>query len=173
MIIMAFYPIHQTYGQLSGVIFFATGRTALYRNIGVFAAMLGIPLAYVLVAPARLHGLELGASGLAAKMVVYQILVVNIQLYFNARMLDLKFGRYLVHQIGSLMAFIVVALAARWLAALVTPGGAIEGLVVSAIVYAALVAGVAVAVPDLLGVRRSELVHTLETITTKLRRHDG
>ena len=33
--IMAFYPIHQTYGQLTASLFYATGQTVLYRNIGI------------------------------------------------------------------------------------------------------------------------------------------
>ena len=33
--LMAFYPIQQSYGQLSGALFFATDQTKLYTNIGI------------------------------------------------------------------------------------------------------------------------------------------
>src|SRR3989304_4940952 len=48
--IMAFYPIHQTYGQLSGSVFYATGQTRLYRNIGVVFMLIGLPVTYFFVA---------------------------------------------------------------------------------------------------------------------------
>ena len=38
--IMVFYPIHQTYGQLSGPVFLATGETARFRNIGIIFMLL-------------------------------------------------------------------------------------------------------------------------------------
>ncbi len=41
LVIMAFYPIHQTYGQLSGSIFYATGQTKLMRNMALFTQPLG------------------------------------------------------------------------------------------------------------------------------------
>ncbi len=107
--IMAFFPLHQTYGQLSGSVFLATGQTVLYRNIGVFFMLLGIPLAYFLMAPLGSMGRHLGAYGLAIKTVLLQIIWVNVQLYFNARMLNLNFMRYLVHQFVIVVCLIILA----------------------------------------------------------------
>ncbi|GER94604.1 polysaccharide biosynthesis protein [hot springs metagenome] len=107
--IMAFYPIHQTYGQLSGSVFYATGQTALYRNIGVIFMLLGLPVTYFLIAPPDNMGLNMGATGLAVKMVVLQFIGVNVQLYFNARLLKLSFGRYLGHQIASTGCFLILS----------------------------------------------------------------
>jgi O-antigen/teichoic acid export membrane protein len=107
--IMVFYPIHQTYGQLSGSVFLATGDTARFRNIGIIFMLLGLPLTYVLLAPGSMLGLNAGATGLAVKMVLLQILVVNVQLYFNARLLTLRFWRYVGHQVGCLGSFLAVA----------------------------------------------------------------
>jgi O-antigen/teichoic acid export membrane protein len=50
--IMSFYPLHQTYGQLIGSVFYATGDTRIYRNLGVVFLLAGIPLTYFLIAPA-------------------------------------------------------------------------------------------------------------------------
>lgn len=110
--IMAFYPIHQTYGQLSGAVFYATGQTALYRNIGLVLMLIGLPVAYFLIASRDRMGLNAGATGLAIKMVLIQFIAVNVQLYYNARLLGLRFWRYLAHQgvsVGCLfgVAFIV------------------------------------------------------------------
>jgi len=95
--VMFFYPIHQTYGQLSGSVFPATGETIRYRNIGIILMLLGLPLTYVLLAPERMLGLNAGANRLAIKMVVLQALAVNVQLYFTAWTLNLNFRRYVAH----------------------------------------------------------------------------
>ena len=81
--IMAFYPIYQTYGQLSGSVFYATGQTGLYRNIGIIFMLIGLPVTYFLIASREQWGLDAGATGLAIKMVSLQLIAVNVQLYFN------------------------------------------------------------------------------------------
>jgi len=107
--IMAFYPIHQTYGQLSGSVFYTTGQTALYRNIGITFMLIGLPVTYFLIAPPDKMGINAGSLGLAVKMVALQFLGVNVQLYYNARLLGLRFWRYLVHQIVSVGCLLAVA----------------------------------------------------------------
>ena len=68
--ILAVYPIHQTYGQLSGAVFMATGQTKLRRNIGSFFQVLGLPLSYFLLAPTHYYGLNSGAVDLAIKIML-------------------------------------------------------------------------------------------------------
>ncbi len=109
VMIMAFYPIHQTYGQLSGSVFYATGQTRLYRNIGVTFMVLGLPITYFLIAPVKMMGLDAGATGLAIKMVLLQFVGVNVQLWFNTRLLKLRFWRYIGHQIVSVGCLLGVA----------------------------------------------------------------
>ena len=113
VMIMAFCPIHQTYGQLSGSVFFATGQTRLYRNIGVTFMILGLPVTYFLIAPENMMGLNAGATGLAIKVVALQFIGVNVQLYFNARLLGLQFWRYLGHQLVSVGSFLGAAAVAK------------------------------------------------------------
>ena len=113
MIIMAFYPIHQTYGQLSNAVFYATGQTKLYRNIGLSGMLLGLPLIYFLLAPRSMMGLNSGATGLAIKMVLVQFISVNIGLYFNTKFLSLPFFKFLLHQFGSVVIMIAIAIGAR------------------------------------------------------------
>jgi O-antigen/teichoic acid export membrane protein len=97
--IMVFYPIHQTYGRLCGSVLLASGQTKLIRNIGVSTLLVGIFLAFLFLAPTRLFGFNMGAVGLALKMVIVQCVAVNIQLWFNSRFLKLSFLKFLCHQI--------------------------------------------------------------------------
>jgi O-antigen/teichoic acid export membrane protein len=91
--IMFFYPLHQSLGQISGALAYATGRVKVYVSLGMFFMSVSIILTYfVLASPnALLGGLGLGALGLAYKMVILQILSVNALIYYLARNLSIKF----------------------------------------------------------------------------------
>jgi len=104
LVIMALYPIHQTYGQLSGSIFYATGQTKLMRNISLVTQPIGL-----LVSVLFIYILDLGAEGLAYKMLLMQFIGVNIQLYFNARFLGFGMRYFVWHQFYSIIFFIVFA----------------------------------------------------------------
>ena len=113
--IMAFYPIYQTYGQLSGSVFYATGQTSLYRNIGVLFMLIGLPVTYFLIAPGDKFGLNLGSTGLAVKMVILQFIGVNVQLCFNTKFLGLSFRKYVGHQLFSVGCMLSCAAVATFL----------------------------------------------------------
>lgn len=105
VIIMAYFPAHQTYGQLSGSVFLVTENTKIYRNIGIFSMGFNLLLSYFLIAPSEIYGLGLGAIGLAISMVVSQIVSVNVQLYYNSKLLKLKFYKYFLHQFIVIIIF--------------------------------------------------------------------
>jgi len=105
LVIMALYPIHQTYGQLSGSIFYATGQTKLMRNMALFTQPLGMLATFILI-----YIFELGAVGLAWKMILVQFIGVNIQLYFNAKLLNLDMKHFLWHQIYAVVFFGILAI---------------------------------------------------------------
>lgn len=97
--IMAIYPMHQTYGQLSGSIFFSTGQTGLYRDISIIGMLVGLPVVVWFLSPISDGGLGMGAVGLALKVVLIQALFVNIGLWFNCRLLSIDFVKLILHQI--------------------------------------------------------------------------
>jgi len=157
--IMAFYPIHQTYGQLSGSLFFATGRTKLYRNIGIIFGFIGLPLSYFLIAPKRLLGLDAGAAGLAIKTVLLQFLTVNSQIYFNVRLLKLSFRRFLAHQIAIILLLLTASALARIFVNHIlkfTANFVMNFLAIGA-AYTVLVFFSAYLIPELFGLNRDSL----------------
>ena len=107
--IMSFYPIHQAYGQLTGSVFYSTGQTKLYRNIGLFFLIIGLPITYFMIAPKNNMGLDAGATGLAIKTVLINILSVNVLLYYSARFLHLTFWKFVAHQIIVIASFVLCA----------------------------------------------------------------
>jgi len=101
--IMAFYPLHQTYGQLTDALFYATGRTRLYLVLGIIIMLAGLPVTWIFLAPPGWLGLGWGSTGLALRMVVVQILAVNLKHWFNTRFLGLPYGSFLAHQAYSVL----------------------------------------------------------------------
>ncbi len=168
--VMAFYPIHQTYGQLSGSVFYATGQTALYRNIGIVFMLIGLPVTYFLIAPSTKMGLNYGASGLAIKMVILQILAVNVQLFFNAKLLKLSFWRYLGHQVISVVCLLMMA----GLASLVVSklpvlfDKIIARFIAAGVVYTILGVGLVYCLPMVFGLRRNDIQFVMKYMHNKI-----
>ena len=103
--IMAFLPIIHNYSMLSGSVMYAAQKTKLLRNIGLATTPLSIATTFFLVGPKEFGALNLGATGVALKLVALEFIGNNIILYFNCRMLDLDFWKQLFHQV-----FVVVLL---------------------------------------------------------------
>jgi len=77
--LMLLYPIHQSLGQVQGTFFQATGRTSTYMHIGLVTAVVNLPLTYLAFAPHDRFGLGGGATALALKMLVAQLIGVSLQ----------------------------------------------------------------------------------------------
>jgi O-antigen/teichoic acid export membrane protein len=114
LIIIAFFTIHQVYGQLSGSLFSATDQTVLITKMTIVLYLIGIPITYFLIAPRNIMGLNAGATGLALKIVLMQFIGTNVQLYFNARMLRLNFWKYVAHQFAVVACFLLLAFIASF-----------------------------------------------------------
>ena len=96
--IMAFYPIHQTWGQLCGSVFYATENTKIHRNIGIVSMLVGIITTYIFLAPRENYGFQLASTGLALKMVITQIIQVNIQIWYVVKLINYSFFKLFIHQ---------------------------------------------------------------------------
>lgn len=165
VMIMAFYPLHQTYGQLSGSLFLATEQTYLYRNIGLVMMLIGLPVVYVMVAPKEHGGMELGANGLALKMVLLNITWVNVQLYFNAKFLKLPFLKYLSHQILSVGCLLMLAAIATFETKYLFSyykDSVILNFVIAGILYTTMVVALIYWVPIVFGLKKQDIQFLIE-----------
>ena len=169
--IMVFYPIHQTYGQLSGSVFLASGQTKLYRNIGIFSMFLFIPITFFLIAPREYFGLNAGATGLAIKMVGFNILYVNLQLFFNSRFLKLNLMKYLAHQVGCVGILLMLAfLTCRGFEIFFGSVNVLLSFIVSGFIYTCCAGVVAYAVPIIFGLNANDIKRILLIIENRLRK---
>ncbi|OEF04572.1 lipopolysaccharide biosynthesis protein [Vibrio genomosp. F10] len=156
LMVMAVYPIHQTYGQLSGSIFYATGQTKLYNRIGMVSFTIGMLLTTLFV-----YFLELGALGLGMKMVMAQVIAVNIQLYFSTKFLNLKMSYFLMHQF---LAVIFLGSCAYLSSYLIEINNVIVDFLITGLVYSIFVLLIFFVYPNLFSIKRfevSDFVHRL------------
>ena len=161
LMVMAFYPIHQTYGQLSGSIFYATGQTKLIRNISFVSIPIGMILSFSFI-----YLFELEAVGLAYKMIIGQIIGTNIQLYFNSKFLDFKMRSFVWHQLYSVVFFIVLAYISSNIFSLES---SIISFLISGMIYTILVIMFTYLFPKVFSTTRDEIKDVLNKIIIKIK----
>jgi len=162
LVIMALYPIHQTYGQLSGSLFYATGQTKLIRNMALFTQPLGMLIAFIFI-----YLLDLEAVGLAYKMILIQFIGVNIQLYFNAKLLNLDMKHFIWHQVYAVLFFIVLAMVPTLLISFSSP---MVEFLISGFLYTFLVIIFIYVFPQTFAISRDEIKMNLNNIYKKVKK---
>jgi len=165
--LMSFYPIHQTYGQLNSAVYFATGRTKLYRNIGLVIKIFGLFVVYLFLAPKAQLGLNMGSTGLALKMVLVQIIGQNIVLWFNTKLLKISFIKMLGHQFVAV--FIIGGVAG--LATLISNnliGNIMFSFLTAGFIYILFLMGVIYLLPSLFSTTRNEIIQNVGEIKQQL-----
>ncbi|OGS03943.1 MAG: hypothetical protein A2204_01170 [Elusimicrobia bacterium RIFOXYA1_FULL_47_7] len=169
LILMSLYPIHQTYGQINGNMFFATERVNTYKNIGMLFVFIGIPFTFIILGPSSYGALQMGASGLAIKMLALQIISTNVQLWYNTKYLGLAFNEFLFHQISVVAIFITSAFLSSFPLHYFFPGWSFVLLFgVSGIIYSSVSLILLLYKPELFSVNRQDLDNMIGLIKSKL-----
>jgi len=159
--LMLLYPVHQSLGRINGSFLQAVGDTSAYARIGVAVLAISLPISYVLLAPrtATLPGLGLGAIGLTLKLIVVNVLSVNLLSYRIARRMAIAYDWR--HQVITIAALLAVGFACRTIAYRMLGGGestlGMPGMAAAGTAYAALTAALVYATPVLVGLTASDV----------------
>ena len=156
LVIMALYPIHQTYGQLCGAVLYSSGKTNIIRNISIPFQILGLILVLFFLATDDLGGLNLGSLGLVYKMIFIQIIVVNIYLWYSVKILSLSFFKYLFFQILGISILCILSFSSSFIFKNLTDKLLIN-LFLSGISYTFVVLLLIYFFPSLINLNKSEL----------------
>ena len=165
--IMVLFPIHQSYGQLCGSLFYATEKTQLLRNVSVISLLLSLPLIYILLAPTSLFGLNMGAMGLAIKMVSVQFITVNVLMYYSSQFLKISFLKYFSHQIYTIATFGIIAYLSLFIASIFTDR-IIISFFINGIIYVILSICLLFSFPKIFLLSRKELNKYVDLVKTKI-----
>jgi O-antigen/teichoic acid export membrane protein len=107
LILMLIYTVHQSMGQIGSSMLYATKETKLQTMIGMIFMSVSLIVSYFMMAPSDspiLPGLGLASEGLALKMVMLQIIQVNILAWFISRKFGWKYDwTYQVVILGSVL----------------------------------------------------------------------
>ena len=110
LLVMLFYPIHQSLGQINGTLFRAVGETTLLMQITVVNLLISLPLSFILMAPSGgevFSGFQMGALGLAIKVVGLNITFVNIESWYISKRYSIPFQWR--QQISGVFVFVGIA----------------------------------------------------------------
>jgi O-antigen/teichoic acid export membrane protein len=168
--IMAFLPVIHNYSILSGSVLYAANETRLLRNIGLVLMPLSIGATFLLIGPKEYGGMNLGSVGLAVKLVAMEFIGNNIVLYFNAKILNLRFYRYLLHQV-SVVAVLTATAAMSKAAATFVLGGSADGwlsnMAAGGIIYVAVCLCIFHFVPSIVGIDKERALAFLKEAFAK------
>lgn len=171
LMVMFLYPIHQSMGQIGGTMLLAEGQTRTFTKIGILGSVASVPLSYLVQAPRDLDllpGLGLGALGMALKIVVLNVVSVNLQAWVIARNNGWRYDW--VYQPAAIGATVAIGFLCRWIAGNVWnlgTGGVrlLLPVLASGILYALLVIGFVWRWPSLIAMERKEVRSLLANVT--------
>ncbi len=87
LMLMLLYPVHQSLGQVCGTLLYATANVRLQVRLNLLVMTVSLIVTYFMLAPpdAFISGFGMKSQGLAWKMIVIQVLSVNLLRWFIAR----------------------------------------------------------------------------------------
>ena len=156
--LMLFYPVHQSLGQITGTMLLAMEKTKAQSYIGIFFMSISIIVTYVLLAPktAIVPGFDYGATGLALKMVLCQLIGVNISIFFVSRYIKIPFDwKYQIWLICLMPSgFIIKKLSENFISILSFEVTLISSITVSLIFYLIFISTIIYFFPALAGIKK-------------------
>lgn len=167
VILMAFYPIHQTLGQLNGTVYYSTSRTREYRNIGLSLMPFGLAMSFILIAPEAFWGYDLGAVGLAIQMLIMQFITVNIMLFYNCKFLKTPYFKLLGYQLLILAGGSSVAYVINWCIKSLNFSLAFINPVLFFMAFTLVSASIILTQPLWIGLQRSQLTALMKSFNRK------
>lgn len=153
-VLMMLYSIHQSLGQLEGAFIMASGHTKTGLLFNVVMVPLGPLASYMLLSPELLGGpgLDLGAAGLAIKLVIFQLISVNVLGYLVCRRQSWTYDWK--YQFTTIFYLLLLGALGKSIAASIGLT-VLPSLIMGALIYTALVAGAMLMRFNLFGIRDS------------------
>jgi len=155
--VMLFYPIHQSMGQVGGMMLYATSRTRLKAILGIVTMFVGITTSYFMMSPidSVIPGFGMGSKGLALKMVVVQVVEVNLLAWFISRQFNWRFDWS--YQVSILAVVFSLGWISKIILVSLVQVSLIFTMIASAIIYFLLIGFVIYFIPRLIGVDQEQL----------------
>ena len=160
--LMLFYPIHQSLGQITGTMMYALGLTKTKALLGIIFMVISIVMTVFFLAPRTwvIPGLQLGAIGLALKMVICQLLDVTLMGIYVTRYLSTQYDwTYQIYVVLILLpsGFLSKLIAFKALTVFALVDSVILIMVVAGLLYLSFAAMMLWYRPALVGLERDQI----------------
>lgn len=172
--LMAFYPLQQTYGQINIAALKGAEKTKIVRNLGVWLSIPDVLLSYFLLASstAPIPGLNLGAIGIAIRMVIYGLMSVQMYEWMSHKTFGLNFMKTFIQKIS--VAIIILTCGWLTLTMLRVQLSRLDFpphyvFLLNTAIYFTTVSIIVFLRPQLLGISRNEMNENINKIKTILK----
>ncbi len=161
--IMLFYPLVSTYSNLNSSVIYAKSGTTIIRNIALVLSPIGMLLSFLLISSSFFN---LGASGLAIKVLTLESVSVIIILLHISKYLKIKLFKYFVHMVFAPLTLLLIAFAIKWILEYFSFSSdfSIFSFVFSGFIYSLLTGSLIFIFPSFAGLSRSNIDLALKKI---------
>jgi O-antigen/teichoic acid export membrane protein len=161
-------PLINSYANLHSTVFFGTSRTKTYLTMSMILTPIGILCTYVFLNN-TVYGLNMGGTGIVLKEVFIGFISCIVYLFVNSKFLDLKIKSSFLYLLFIPTVFIIVCQLVNLMISVSLPNIIlIPHLLLTGSIYSALIAGIVVAFPGIIGQKR-EILFQLTTKIIRLR----
>ena len=164
--IMLFYPIPYIANNILYSTCYATNKTKLLRNVQIFVVSLNSLITFILIAPEKYWGFNLGAIGFAVSLVGVTYLNHFVLLIYCTRILGLNWFNLLYKYLRIIGAFLIIGLLCFFLDKLVSLNP-YYNLVLNGLLYFLFSLLLLFYLPSLVGFTRVNINDYIETIKIK------
>ena len=115
------YSIHQSMGQIDSAFLLASSRTKVGLKINLLLMPVGVITSFILLSKPNIYGwgLEMGATGLAIKMVITQLISVSAIAYLIQQEAGIKFSHF--EQAKTIFILVILGMLIRWMLTIIFP----------------------------------------------------
>lgn len=164
IVILMFQAIYLPISNFNSSLYMATGRTTQYSGIGMVGVIAGLPITFLMVAPAAYFGLGLGSVGLAIKTIIAEVVITNWLLYYLCRAYGMAFWRIVKIQITVPLFLLGTAMLVEKAVGHVMHG-LISSFLVEGVIYTGVTIAAAAFFPSVFGVSKADVErHLLQPI---------
>ena len=166
--IMLFYPIPYIANNILYSTCYATNKTKLLRNVQIFIVLLNTIITFLLIAPEKYWGFNLGAIGFAMSLVAVTYLNHIILLVYCSKMFELNWIDLILKYLRIIGAFLIIGLLCFFLDKLLA-FNPLYTLILNGLLYFFISVLLLFYLPSLVGFTRLNINEYIEVVKTKWR----
>lgn len=166
--IMLLYPLISTYSNLNSSVIYAKSSTTFIRNVTMVLSPLGMIMTYFLISS---NFMNLGATGLAVKVLSLESLSVLVMLLHISKYLKIRLYKYFIHMIFVPIILLMISFGIKLFLSFSSfdPNVNLYAFLSSGLVYTLLIGLLVYFFPAFMGITKQNI----ETLLNKLRFNRG